>query len=120
MQHNDAHCKQVVQDILSSELMTLFELQKFCNKLHTAMAGHIASHGGVFESVVRSWEDELETLKPLVTRVDTGKSYISRKNTTNLFLIHYRLLTLLHPGRPTRSAILLPRQPANLTPSLPN
>lgn len=52
--------------------MTLFELQKFGNRLHTAMAGQIAAHGGVFESVVKSWEDEFETYRPFVTRVDTG------------------------------------------------
>ncbi|KAF7551019.1 hypothetical protein G7046_g7833 [Stylonectria norvegica] len=70
--HNDAQCKKVVEDTLSSELMTLFELEKFSNRLHIAMAGQIAAHDGVFESTVCSWEDEFEVLKPLVTRVDTG------------------------------------------------
>lgn len=54
--------------------MTLYELQRFSNKLHTAMAGHIAAHDGVFESVVGSWEDEFEARKPYITRVDTGAS----------------------------------------------
>lgn len=53
----------------------LFELQKFSNKLHTAMAGQIAAHDGVFESMVKTWEDELETLKSFITRVDTGMNY---------------------------------------------
>ncbi|CAM1502900.1 Fc.00g076760.m01.CDS01 [Cosmosporella sp. VM-42] len=74
LQHNDLQCKKVVEDTMSSELMTLFELQKFTNKMHSAMAGQIATHGGVFESTVRSWEDEFEILRPLVTRVDTDCS----------------------------------------------
>jgi transcriptional regulatory protein LEU3 len=54
--------------------MTLFELQKFSNRLHTAMAAQISSNNGVSDSVVRTWEDELELLKPIVTHVDTGKN----------------------------------------------
>lgn len=72
LQHQDAHCKTIVEDTLSSELMTLFELQKFSNRLHSAMEGQVITHGGVFEATAQSWEDEFETIRPFVTRVDTG------------------------------------------------
>lgn len=74
LQHNDTKCKENVKDALAPELMTLFELQKFSNRLHTAMAAQISSNNGVSDSVVRTWEDELELLKPIVTHVETGKN----------------------------------------------
>lgn len=73
LQHNDARCKSILEDRLSSELMTLFDLQKFVNRLHTAMSGHAVAHGGVFESIVKEWEAEFDSLKPMVARVDTGQ-----------------------------------------------
>ncbi|CAJ0541935.1 Ff.00g082990.m01.CDS01 [Fusarium sp. VM40] len=74
LQHNDTKCKDNVKDALAPELMTLFELQKFSNRLHTAMAAQISSNNGVSDSVVRTWEDELELLKPIVTHAETDCS----------------------------------------------
>lgn len=74
LQHNDIQCKNIVKDTLAPELMTLFELQKFSNRLHTAMTAQILSTGGVPEAVVKTWEDEFELLRPLVTHVETGTS----------------------------------------------
>jgi transcriptional regulatory protein LEU3 len=54
--------------------MTLFELQRFSNRLHTAMTAQILSNDGVPETVVKTWEDEFELLRPLVTHVDTDCS----------------------------------------------
>ncbi|RGP70739.1 hypothetical protein FSPOR_3758 [Fusarium sporotrichioides] len=72
LQHNDTRCRNTVKDTLAPELMTLFELQKFSNRLHTAMTAQISSNNGVPETVVKTWEDEFELLRPLVTHVDTG------------------------------------------------
>lgn len=72
LQYQDYDCKKTVQPVLAPELLTMFELQKFLNRLHTAMSAQVASHNGVSEAVVRSWEDEFELLKPLVTRVESG------------------------------------------------
>lgn len=74
LQHNDAQCKKVVGDTLAPELMALFDLQKFINRLHMAMAAEVASYGGVTEGTVKTWEDDFEALRPLVTKVDTGMS----------------------------------------------
>ncbi|XEV05506.1 hypothetical protein FSHL1_010793 [Fusarium sambucinum] len=74
LQHNDTRCKDIVKDTLAPELMTLFELQKFSNRLHTAMTAQILSNDGVPETVVKTWEDEFELLRPLVTHVDTDCS----------------------------------------------
>ncbi|KAI8660591.1 Zn(2)-C6 fungal-type domain-containing protein [Fusarium keratoplasticum] len=74
IQHDDTQCKNIVKDTLAPELLTLFELQKFSNRLHTAMAAQICAHNGVSEAVVRNWEDEFELFKPIVTRVETDCS----------------------------------------------
>jgi transcriptional regulatory protein LEU3 len=74
LQHNDSRCKNIVKDTLAPELMTLFELQRFSNRLHTAMTAQILSNDGVPETVVKTWEDEFELLRPLVTHVDTDCS----------------------------------------------
>ncbi|KAM5358712.1 hypothetical protein ACJZ2D_015055 [Fusarium nematophilum] len=74
LQHDDAQCKRVVKDTLAPELLTLFELQKFTNRLHTAMAAQISAHNGVSEMTVKTWEDDFELLKPLITRVETDCS----------------------------------------------
>ncbi|KAH6984971.1 hypothetical protein BKA56DRAFT_582033 [Ilyonectria sp. MPI-CAGE-AT-0026] len=74
LQHNDAQCKKVVGDTLAPELMALFDLQKFINRLHMAMAAQVASYGGVTEGTVKTWEDDFEALRPLVTNVDTDCS----------------------------------------------
>ncbi|KAF4435157.1 hypothetical protein F53441_13579 [Fusarium austroafricanum] len=74
LQYNDTKCKDVIKDTLVPELLTFIELQKFSNRLHTAMAAHISSNNGVSEAVVRTWEDEFELLRPLVTRVETDFS----------------------------------------------
>lgn len=60
--------------------MTLFELQKFSNRLHTAMTAQILSNDGVPETVVKTWEDEFELLRPLVTHVDTGTNKCILRN----------------------------------------
>ncbi|RGP69936.1 pbn1 [Fusarium longipes] len=76
LQHNDTRCKDTVKDTLAPELMTLFELQKFSNRLHTAMAAQILSNDGVPETVVKTWEDEFELIRPLVTHIDTDCSQL--------------------------------------------
>lgn len=43
------------------------------------MAAQISAHNGVSEAVVRNWEDEFELIKPIVTRVDTGKTEAKQK-----------------------------------------
>src|SRR6478735_10171997 len=73
LQHNDIQCRNVVKDTLAPELMTLFELQKFSNRLHTAMSAQILSNNAVPETAVKKWEDEFEVLRLLVTHVETGK-----------------------------------------------
>lgn len=74
LQHNDTKCKDTIKDSLAPELLTFFELQKFSNKLHTAMSAQISANNGVPETIVKMWEDEFELLRPLVTRVETDFS----------------------------------------------
>lgn len=74
MQLNDAPCKAALTSPEWTELLTMFDLQRYLNRLHLAMASHISSNGNVLESLVSSWEDEFETLKPLLLRHDTGES----------------------------------------------
>ncbi|QGI67059.1 hypothetical protein CEK26_011014 [Fusarium fujikuroi] len=74
LQHNDTKCKDAIKDSLAPELFTFFELQKFSNRLHTAMYAQISASNGVPETIVKMWEDEFELLRPLVTRVETDFS----------------------------------------------
>ncbi|KAF4977224.1 hypothetical protein FZEAL_6221, partial [Fusarium zealandicum] len=74
LQHDDSYCKNMVKDILAPELLSLFELQRFTNRLHTAMFAQISATNGVSETVVKNWEDEFELLKPLISRVETDSS----------------------------------------------
>lgn len=73
LQHNDTKCKDTIKDTLAPELLTFFELQKFSNRLHTAMSAQISANNGVPETIVKMWEAEFELLRPLVTRVETGR-----------------------------------------------
>lgn len=52
----------------------MFDIQRYLNRLHLAMASHITSNGFVMESLVTGWEDEFETLKPIIARHDTDLS----------------------------------------------
>ncbi|KAI5459951.1 hypothetical protein BGZ63DRAFT_389097 [Mariannaea sp. PMI_226] len=74
LQHNDAQCKRVMENILAPELVLMFDLQKFSNRLHTAMAAQVADHGGVTESTTKIWEDEFELLRALSGRLDNDCS----------------------------------------------
>lgn len=74
LQHNDAQCKKVMEEILAPEMIILFDLEKFSNRLHTAMAAQVADHGGVSEGVVKTWEDDFEILKALAGRIDSDCS----------------------------------------------
>lgn len=77
LQHNDTKCKDAIKDSLAPELLTFFELQKFSNRLHTAMYAQISASNGVPETIVKMWEDEFELLRPLVTRVETGRLLVT-------------------------------------------
>ncbi|EXM05195.1 hypothetical protein FOIG_05204 [Fusarium odoratissimum NRRL 54006] len=74
LQHNDTKCKDTIKDTLAPELLTFFELQKFSNRLHTAMSAQISANNGVPETIVKMWEAEFELLRPLVTHVETDFS----------------------------------------------
>ena len=52
-------------------LLAMFDMQKYLQRMHAAMAMHISASGSVPESVVSSWEDELEALRPVLGRNDT-------------------------------------------------
>ena len=120
LQHNDIQCRNVVKDTLAPELMTLFELQKFSNRLHTAMTAQILSNNAVPETVVKTWEDEFEVLRPLVTHVETGKTKdlaISNPRMTDK-LSELRLFSFHNPHCPAGSPGLLLRLTSRSTPEL--
>lgn len=56
-----------------ADLLAMFDIQKYLNRMHTAMAAHISGSGGsVAEGIVTGWEDEFETLRPVLSRHDSG------------------------------------------------
>jgi transcriptional regulatory protein LEU3 len=72
IQLNDAPAKKALATPEWAYLLVEFDIQKFLNRLHLAMASHIASNGFVTESMVTDWENELETLRSIISRHDTG------------------------------------------------
>jgi transcriptional regulatory protein LEU3 len=54
----------------------MYDIQRFLNRLHTSMAAHIVGTDSVNESIVATWEDEFEMLRPLLHRPDLGTSTV--------------------------------------------
>ena len=72
IQHSDAKIKTVLDSSAWAELIIAYDIQRFLNRLHTAMFTHITAHGGVHESEVAMWETEFESLKPLISKHESG------------------------------------------------
>lgn len=66
IQLNDSHCKRALESPDWGDLITFFNVQKFCNRLHTYMNAQLSSEGNVPYAIVSNWEEELETLRPLL------------------------------------------------------
>ncbi|KAG9253905.1 putative C6 transcription factor [Emericellopsis atlantica] len=71
IQLNDGPAKRALAAPEWADLITMFDIQRYLNRLHLAMASHIASNGHVVESLVSGWEDEFETVKSQLVRHDT-------------------------------------------------
>ncbi|RFU78134.1 hypothetical protein TARUN_4066, partial [Trichoderma arundinaceum] len=78
IQHSDARCKAALESNYWADLLTIYELQRFLNRFHMAMLAQTSTVGSVPESAVAVWENELETLKPLIVRFDTEISRVFR------------------------------------------
>ncbi|KAM0256465.1 hypothetical protein ACHAQJ_004990 [Trichoderma viride] len=76
IQHSDTHCKATLESNYWADLLATYELQRFLNRFHTAMHAQTSTIGSVPESVVSVWENELETLKPVLVRFDTEISRV--------------------------------------------
>lgn len=74
MQHSDTRCKAALGSNYWADLLATYELQRFLNRFHTSMHAQTSHVGSVPESAIAVWENELETLKPLLVRFDTGKT----------------------------------------------
>lgn len=79
MQHSDTRCKAALESNYWADLLATYELQRFLNRFHMAMHAQTSNVGSVPESAIAVWENELETLKPLLVRFDTGKIHILSK-----------------------------------------
>lgn len=53
------------------DLLGMFDVQRFLNRMQTAMAAQVATAGGVAEGVVMAWEDEFEMVRPRLERHDS-------------------------------------------------
>lgn len=75
IQTNDVAVRKALSSS-QTDLLAMFDAQKYLNRMHTAMAAHIAAAGSVPESVVASWEDELEMLKPILAKHESDVTRI--------------------------------------------
>lgn len=53
-------------------MLSIYDVQKFLNRFHTAMNVHISSNGSVPDMVVSSWEDDFDALKAHLVQHNTG------------------------------------------------
>lgn len=73
IQLSDTRCKAALESTYWADLITTYELQRFLNRFHMAMHAQTSTVGSVPDSLVATWENEYEVLKPLLIRFDTGK-----------------------------------------------
>ncbi|KAK7213629.1 hypothetical protein V2G26_020807 [Clonostachys chloroleuca] len=66
IQLNDGPARQALSSPQWSDVIAMFEIQKFLNRMHLSMAAYITSNGSVGESIVANWEDDFESLQALV------------------------------------------------------
>lgn len=78
IQYSDTRCKASLESNYWADLLATYELQRFLNRFHMAMYAQTSNVGSVPESAVAVWENELETLKPLLVRLDTEVSRVFR------------------------------------------
>ena len=71
---DDGPCKSKLDSPFWSDLKAMFDLEKYMNRFHTAVAAQITSTGGTSHVVVSMWESELENVKPVLVPTTTGKS----------------------------------------------
>lgn len=76
-QHSDVRPKAALESPAWTDVLAMHEVQRFLNRLHTAMYAQITANGGVTESSVAMWETDFESLKPLLIRYDTGMSILT-------------------------------------------
>lgn len=79
IQHSDSKTKAVLDASQWVDLIVMHDVQRFLNRFHTSMFTQVTAHGGVHESEVAMWETEFESLKPLITKYDSGTCYIDSK-----------------------------------------
>ncbi|KAL6824983.1 hypothetical protein V8C40DRAFT_245283 [Trichoderma camerunense] len=76
IQLSDTRCKAALESTYWADLITTYELQRFLNRFHMAMHAQTSTVGSVPDSLVATWENEYEVLKPLLIRFDTEISRI--------------------------------------------
>ncbi|PNY23460.1 Uncharacterized protein TCAP_06602 [Tolypocladium capitatum] len=74
IQLNDMGPKRALESHVWTDLLAMYEAQRFLNRFHTAMAAQISANGGVPDAVVAIWETEFESVRPLLVRYDTDIS----------------------------------------------
>ncbi|EFY88941.1 C6 transcription factor (Leu3), putative [Metarhizium acridum CQMa 102] len=74
-QHSDSKAKAALDASQWVDLIIMHDVQRFLNRFHTSMFTQVTAHGGVHESEVAMWETEFESLKPLITKYDSGTHF---------------------------------------------
>lgn len=52
----------------------MYDLQKWLNKFHTAMAAELAAYDSISETTVSHWESEFEAVKRTIVPHESGES----------------------------------------------
>lgn len=71
IQYDDQECKRSLKDPVWAELIAFYDLQKWLNRFHAAMAAQVASGQAITTSIVSFWESQFEAIKPSLVRIDT-------------------------------------------------
>ena len=69
---NEEACKNVLSHGDWTELITMFDIQRFLNRFQKTICAVILAQGSVTEAMVADWEDEFEQFKALVVKHNSG------------------------------------------------
>lgn len=71
IQHDDTQCRASLDSPFWTDLISMFDLYRFLNRFHSAMAVHASSRGQAPISEVTRWEQEFEALRPAIFQSNT-------------------------------------------------
>lgn len=74
---DDTQCRASLESPFWNDLVSTYDLSKFLNRMHTAVAAQLSSHREIPHTMVSTWEQEFEALRPTLLQTNTGAHLLS-------------------------------------------